>query len=139
MLTWFLHLVTGKPHKVITTIEDGFEVPQLLRWYLIPRNRFFNVYLHHVVRDDIGRDLHDHPWWSFSFLLFGSLSEVTQGGGRRCGFFTIRKPTFLHRLILPPGSDGAWTLFITGPKVRQWGFQTSAGWVNWRDYFGEFQ
>ena len=33
----------------------------------------------------------------------------------------IRKPTTMHRMILE--SDNAWTLFITGPRVRDWGFR----------------
>lgn len=35
--------------------------PYLLRWWVIPRNRFFNVYLHKFLRDDDDRALHDHP------------------------------------------------------------------------------
>ena len=46
----------------------------------------------------------------------------------------VRRPaTMLHRLVLPAGRD-AWSLFIMGPKTREWGFQTPDGWVHNVDY-----
>ncbi len=36
-------------------IIGGPENPYLLRWYLIPQNRFFNVYLHKILRSDDDR------------------------------------------------------------------------------------
>jgi hypothetical protein len=56
----------------------GKDDPYLLRWYLIPRNRFFNVYLHKIVRSDDDRALHDHPWWWLSVMLKGRYAEVTR-------------------------------------------------------------
>ena len=40
----------------------------LERWHLIPRNRFFNVYLHKFSGPDSCRELHDHPWWNLSII-----------------------------------------------------------------------
>jgi hypothetical protein len=45
------------------------------------------------------------------------------------GTIVRRRADALHRLILPQGAD-AWSLFIMGPKVREWGFQTITGWVH---------
>src|SRR4051795_4015193 len=53
--------------------------PYLVRWWVIPRNRFFNVYLHKFLRDDDDRALHDHPWISLSFILRGGYIEHTPG------------------------------------------------------------
>jgi hypothetical protein len=39
------------PDQVI----GGRERPYMLRWYLIPRNRFCNIYLHHFLRSDDDR------------------------------------------------------------------------------------
>lgn len=47
----------------------------LLRWHLIPRNNWFNIYLHCFIGDD-DVIMHDHPWRSVSFLLKGQLNEV---------------------------------------------------------------
>jgi hypothetical protein len=44
-----------------------------------------------------------------------------------------RGPDFSHRLELINGHP-AETLFITGPKVRDWGFHCPNGWVHWRDF-----
>ena len=43
-------------------IIGGHEAPYLRRHWLIPRNRFFNIYVHEFLRSDDDRALHDHPW-----------------------------------------------------------------------------
>lgn len=116
--------------------------PYMLRWYLIPRNRWFNVYLHKIVRDDDDRALHDHPWWSVSLLLRGKYIEVTPAGlgvmyrHYGLGSVIIRRPTHRHRLELPEGKP-AWTLFFTGPKVRTWGFWCPRGFVPWHEFVNQ--
>ena len=47
----------------------------LERWWLIPCNRIMNIYLHHFLRSDDYRALHDHPWCNLSLLLSGSYIE----------------------------------------------------------------
>lgn len=120
----------------------------LLRWHLIPRNRWFNIYLHKFIGDDDDRALHDHPWWSFSVRLRGQLREHYKLPGlfefspfgcgklieiveeRMAPRFVYRPATFAHRLELV-GNKPAWTIFITGPRVREWGFHCPKGWVHW--------
>ena len=46
------------------------------RWHLIPRNRFFNIYLHHYIGSDTDRHMHDHPWPSVSVTLKGQVIDV---------------------------------------------------------------
>lgn len=106
--------------------------PYLLRWFLIPRNRWFNIYLHHFLRSDDDRALHDHPWINLSILLHGRYTEVTpQGRFLRRPFRPVgRLPTALHRVELIDGND-VWSLFLTGPRVREWGFQCPQGWRHW--------
>src|SRR5690606_35831081 len=62
-------------------IVGGAERPYLKRWWLIPRNPIFNVYLHQFLRDDDDRALHDHPWPWCSILLDGSYIEHTIAAG----------------------------------------------------------
>lgn len=50
----------------------------------------------------------------------------------RAGQITYRGANFSHRLQV--GSGGAWTLFITGPRVQEWGFWCSERFVHWRDF-----
>jgi hypothetical protein len=116
---------------------------QLNRWYLIPRNRLFNVYLHEILRDDDDRALHDHPWWSLSLVLHGTMAEIYRrpdateaARAMYTGALVWRRAKFAHRLYLPVVSEerSAWTLFLTGPTVRTWGFHCPRGWVPWRTY-----
>lgn len=116
--------------------------PYMLRWYVIPRNRFFNIYLHKFLRDDDDRALHDHPWPSVSLALKGEYIEHTASYVRRRGFgsIVIRSAKHAHRIELAR-KDGrpvpAWTLFVTGPKIREWGFHCPKGWRHWRDFVSE--
>lgn len=61
-----------KPHFIIGPLDN----PYLWRWHLLPRNRWFNVYLHKVLRDDDDRALHDHPYDNISIVLKGGYVEV---------------------------------------------------------------
>lgn len=117
----------------------GDEDPYLLRWYVIPRNRIFNIYLHYFARSDDDRALHDHPWWNLSILLEGTYTEHTidQGGVnvrtvRKAGDLKFRGAKHAHRIELTDGP--CWTLFVTGPKFREWGFHCPAGWRPWQDF-----
>jgi len=116
--------------------------PYLLRWFLIPRNRWFNIYLHHIMRDDDDRALHDHPWWNVSIVLRGGYREVTPHGKkmRRPGSIVFRRATATHRLELPIVNGAiryCWSLFITGPRLRVWGFHCPKGWVPWHEFVDE--
>lgn len=110
----------------------------LRRWWLIPRNKWFNIYLHEINNSDDDRALHDHPWYNLSVVLQGGYVEVTPTGRclRRAGQLIFRKGTALHRLEI--GSTPAITLFITGPKYRSWGFACPKGWRHWREFVSPF-
>lgn len=108
----------------------------LIRRYLLPRNKVFNIYLHQFLGSDDDRALHDHPWYSFSIVLKGTLIEHLPDGSSEvigAGRITFRAPTYLHRIELPQGTT-AWTIFVTGPVLRNWGFVCPTGWVAWKDY-----
>lgn len=120
-------------------IIGGSEDPYLLRWYFIPRNRFFNVYVHRFLRSDDDRALHDHPWVNMSVLLEGRYVEHTiRAGGievrcaRTAGSIVLRRARHAHRIELDDGP--CWTLFITGPRVRVWGFHCPHRWVPWQEF-----
>lgn len=132
-------------------IVGGQDNPYLLRWWLIPRNPVLNVYLHRFLRDDDDSALHDHPWAWCSVLLNGSYIEHTiEAGGihrrqlREAPSIKVSGPRRAHRveLLRPAGFTlnapdrlACWTLFITGPRMREWGFHCpERGWVHWRDF-----
>ena len=47
----------------------------------------------------------------------------------------FRRATHMHRIVIDEGP--VWTLFITGPRIRQWGFLCPKGWIYWRDFTDE--
>lgn len=123
------------PDFIIGTPDDHY----LRRWFVIPRNVIFNIYLHQFLRSDDDRALHDHPWWNVSFLLHGKYVEHTIPAGGvnvrkeyREGDFKFRRATYAHRVELIDGP--CWSLFITGPRIRSWGFHCPQGWKHWRDF-----
>ncbi|MEM7061387.1 MAG: hypothetical protein AAF557_27735 [Pseudomonadota bacterium] len=124
------------PDFVIGDVRD----PYMQRWWLIPRNRFVNVYLHHIRHDDDDRALHDHPWPSVSFLVQGRIGEFYRRRGAdryreaRKWWPVFRSTRFAHRLVLPKQGQSAWTLFITGPRLRDWGFHCPKDWVPSRQF-----
>lgn len=144
LVQWLLRLLSGRPHFYI----GGTERPYLLRWYLIPRNRRLNIYLHKFCRDDDDRALHDHPWWFMSMMLRGEDREYSRNPTneqdawgyevRRAGSIAIRRATHRHRVELAKRMDGSpipcWTIVVTGPNVRTWGFWCPKGFVPWYDF-----
>jgi hypothetical protein len=131
-------------------VIGGHDAPYLRRHFLIPRNPVFNVYVHEFLRSDDDRALHDHPWaFNCSVLLEGVYREHTKHGVslRFAGDIAFRWGRAAHRIELLRAVWGCgdkavafgdplkcWTLFVTGPRVRSWGFYCPKGWVHWRDF-----
>lgn len=148
---WLLGLI---PHVIIRH-ENG--QPYMTRYYLLggPRDgekpRRWNLYLHCFHTDD-HRTPHNHPWaWAYSLILWGSYVEwrlssdctaadrlgpgrLCPGGGHhivdRCRVFRaldvnrLDDKTF-HRVDLL--TKQVWTLFLSGPRVQEWGFTEDGG------------
>lgn len=134
-----------KPDFVVGA--DNPEGAYLHRWWIIPRNRVLNVYLHRFLRDDDDRALHDHPWPSLSWMLAGAYIEHTIAAGGihhreriEAGTLRFRSARHAHRIELEPDPEGrmrpwCWTLFITGPRIRMWGFHCpEQGWIDYRRF-----
>lgn len=133
LIAWAAAMMERAPDFVIGPAD----APYLRRWWVIPRNEACNVYLHEILRSDDDRALHDHPWANTSMLLDGRYVEHTPDGSfmRGAGWVGSREATAAHRLEILPG-ERALSLFITGPKVREWGFICPQGWTHWRDFTG---
>lgn len=132
----------GAPVRPPDFIIGGTDNPYILRWWVIPRNRFFNVYLHKIMRSDDERALHDHPWWNLSIVLRGGYEEIMPRATkwRGPGSVVLRRATAAHRLVIPIRNGGirfCWSLFITGPKIRDWGFHCPQGWRHWKIFVAE--
>jgi hypothetical protein len=121
--------------------------PYLERYYLFlkERERFpFNVFLHKFLKSDPD-DVHDHPWPFATLILrggywewrphFNSAGEKIGELAKWCGpgsFRTASAQTY-HRIELDPAVT-CWTLFMPGPKQRDWGFLVRNKWVQWEQY-----
>lgn len=129
MQAWAEGLMAGRPADFVIGAD------YLRRWWVVPRNAWSNVYLHDIRRSDDDRALHDHPWPNSSFVITGCYVEHTPAGRfvRSAGDVVHRPADALHRLEVIPG-ERAISLFITGPKVREWGFACDHGWVHWADF-----
>ena len=154
---WLLNLlvlrVQGRRAPDFMVGADSPGGAYLRRWWLIPRNPVFNIYLHQFLRDDDDRALHDHPWPWVSFLLGGSYIEHTIARGgihhrqtRHPGSLKVSGPRRAHRIELLPFTSVSgesfllpcWTIFITGPRLRGWGFHCpERGWVPWQRFTAE--
>lgn len=107
----------------------------------------FSVYLHHFVRPDSDRALHNHPWpWAVSFVLSGGYLEarkatllesvlspleelthrahggVLQTRWLHAGAVNIIRGDTFHRVAELSSKAPTWTLFVVGRKEQAWGF-----------------
>lgn len=136
--------------------------PYLIRWAI--NTPLGGIKLHHILRSDEDRDLHDHPWSFLSIILWGGywehrdmdfvarLAVRTNLPPQSSGWFAVgraerrtwrkwfgpgsilwRPAPSIHRLELPNGRT-AWSLVLTGPKKREWGFHTVCGFIPWMSY-----
>lgn len=126
--------------------------PQTLRWVLF-RCAWFQIVLNKHVRSDVPV-LHDHEWDNATLVLRGRgrewirvpapleyapvdlavhLRKVHSAPRRRLfpGRLIVRRADELHWIEIPKGA-ALWTLFITGPKVREFGYMRANGhWTRW--------
>jgi hypothetical protein len=134
----------GRKRIVLDRVE--YE-PYLERYYLFLREREqfpFNVFLHKFLKSDPD-DVHDHPWPYATLILKGGywewvpvfntlgqkISEIQHWRGP--GHFRVSSANSYHRIELDPNIT-AWTLFMPGPKQREWGFLVKNKWIQWEQY-----
>ena len=89
-----------------------------------------SIRFHHLVTSDRD-DPHDHPWDYVSTILAGAYREITEGGSEvyRAPVTLIRSAEHAHRLEVVTAP--CWSLIVTGPARRRWGFHTEGGWIEW--------
>ncbi len=143
----------------LRTITREDRKPYLLRHYIqrhlddhpwVP-----GLYLHCFVSSDDPHILHNHPFkWSLSLILTGGYEEERMeeewiGSPYSQPHVTVRRrkvrPFTLnfirandfHRVDL--AKTKAWTLFLAGPRVQDWGFLDpgTGRYTPWRQYVRE--
>jgi hypothetical protein len=118
----------------------GFEISSdmiahdyMRRWRLVTPWGCLRV--HHILRSDRDRHFHDHPMDFVSLILRGGYVEYqpnSQARVCRPGDVVVHRAEDLHFLKLRGNS--AWTVLVTGPFRRTWGFATEDGWVAAGEY-----
>ena len=111
------------------------------RGYPMPKKWMpFSIRLHHIVRPDADRHLHDHPFNFRTIVLAGGYMEQTEPEGPVRPILpgdTYRSPARrFHRIAIVTGA-GAWSLFIMGRRVNDWGFLVDGHKVPWQQYLAE--
>jgi hypothetical protein len=142
-----------KPRQIMN--REGKKL-YLSRWYLmgdggpsdvqsrgsrgLPAIFGLNIYLHCIHLSDDAGAVHNHPWrWALSLILRRGYYEWRldkQAGElilRRYRPFTFNFLTEkdFHRVELVRGKP-AWTLFITGRRIKTWGFLNGNVFTPWK-------
>ncbi|WP_122503154.1 hypothetical protein [Pseudomonas viridiflava] len=160
---WVIARASRTPYLHIRS-ADGQEV-YMGRWWLfnaydrethLARIRWipWSIRVHHIMRPDADRDLHDHPWDARTVILRGWYTEqrllepddpvlrgldvptsaqATEYIDRRPGDTAQLKHGDYHRIDdVSPG--GVYTLFITSRWQGDWGFLVKGVKVKWKTY-----
>lgn len=134
----------GRYRVIRDRVDDE---PYLERYYVFLRDRTwfpFNIFVHKFLKSDPDH-VHDHPWPFVTVILRGGYWEwrpLWDAQGRRqgetaqwhgAGSMRWAGATTYHRIELDPDVT-CWTLFMPGPKQRDWGFLVKNKWVQWEQY-----
>lgn len=126
------------------------------RWGL-GHDRVGRVLLHRMAAPDPGVDLHDHPWWFVSIVLWGGYTEqraytreapmmariAEHFDSLACthGVVEERRPWSIRTMRLDECHTithlrrrTCWTLVIGGPRRRSWGFYLADGYMSEHEY-----
>lgn len=90
------------------------------RWYL--QTPWYSIRVHHWLHSDGKRFFHDHAWWFLTLVRRGGYTDVTPNGQERMRVGSLRFGPSPHRHWVEVDASGCWTVLLTGPKVRRWGF-----------------
>jgi len=118
----------------------GLGSPLMIR-YVLFRCAAFGIYVHHFLRSDYDRALHDHPWPYVALILKGGYWEehdqTLDGAKTRVWYgprrVLVRQAEWRHRVILPDGQT-SWSVVLVGRRQRRWGFWLPTGWCWWRQH-----
>ncbi|MCM8742359.1 hypothetical protein [Pseudomonas koreensis] len=172
---WLIARAKLTPYQHIMS-ADGTEM-YMGRWWLFNpysrethKARFWwcpwSFRIHHILREDTDRDLHDHPWSARTIILRGWYSEQRPSSDEwkekimavmvskpdpkavawvlrnTCEWFmryqgdTARLNHGEYHRIEQVSPGGVFTLFITSKWRGDWGFLVNGVKVPWRTYTG---
>lgn len=100
--------------------------------------KWFNIYIHTILKADEDPHLHDHPWDYVSLVLKGSFLEGSVDKNKDSvmtalvrGSISMQKAERFHKIVmLSLASKMVKTLFFTGPRRREWGYDVDGTWIH---------
>ena len=107
--------------------------PWTKRYYLLfryrPRWFPFNILINHILDNDHGVGLHNHPFPFITIIIKGGYWETNNQGEktwRKKGYIGFRSANTLHRVDLEPGIKPV-TIFFAGPYGLRKGQRSKYG------------
>jgi len=130
------------PRFLLTEDENG----NLCPYSWVPK--VLRCRLHHIVREDAGRSLHNHPCDNVSIVLSGwysekSLSSESSTRGMldeymydvALPFQVVKRNAKDYHSIVDVSNDGVFSLWFMGKKVNEWGFLVGGEHIDHKNYF----
>jgi hypothetical protein len=110
--------------------------PYVIRWRLeMPLG---SLRVHHWLAADDTRAFHDHPWWFWTVVLRGGYTDVSIDSYDVLRAGSVRFRHAEHQHVVIPEANGAWTVMITGPKKRPWGFWRRGKFIKANKWFATY-
>lgn len=133
---FYLWRVFRKPLLTLTRADGRV---YMTRWALVWFRwwPWGSIYLHRLSAPDPDPHPHNHPWNAIVLVLWGRGYRQMVDSPRKYAHERVwrfnRLGAEYHRIteLLSPT---VWTLTITGPRVRSWGFLVDGRHMHWRDY-----
>lgn len=120
----------NKRWKFMSTFVIGKQESPMIKRVRLIQTPWFGIYVHFIYREDLDRDLHDHPWGFWRMVLKGAYHEAYNIEPSnpwsavpqmhlpfRPNFFPVEHS---HRITMV--QPGTVTLVLVGRKKRTWGF-----------------
>lgn len=114
--------------------------PYVIRWTF--ETKWFSVRLHKWLGPDDLRNLHDHPWNYLAMVIKGGYVEYLDDKEEKSSLYQMvpwkpvyrhaRRKHAVHPYILP-----TWSILLTGPEKREWGFWVKGKFRKRNKYFFE--
>jgi hypothetical protein len=109
-----------------------------------------SIRIHHILRADLARHPHDHPWNARTVILKGNYTErrfTVFPGNPKMAFKDYERNegdtatiNFNQYHSIERVSDGGvWTFFITYEYMGTWGFWVDGKKMPWRQYEQEYE
>lgn len=120
----------SKRWKFMSTFIIGKQDNPMIKRLRLIQTPWFGLYVHFIYREDLDRDLHDHPWAFWRMVLKGSYIEAYNNNPANPSWTQPQmmvpfRPTFFptkhsHRIVMV--KPGTVSMVLVGRKSRTWGF-----------------